>query len=847
MKLKRPSNRFFIAAGLTSLLAGILFAAMFAGVLPDRNEAVRAGRAALVESLAAGVAQTATGGELTRGAALLAFVAERQPAIRSIGLRSDAGALVQTTGDHAAHWNPDAGAVSPDAQMVVPILAGTARWGQLEVSFSPLIGNSFLAELWEPRMRAAWLILAFSFVAFYVYLGRVLKQLDPSAAIPARVRAALDTMTEGLLIIDPKDQILLANQAFGQVVAADPDRLLGRKAAAFGWLAEEGEPLDAAAVPWTAVLAGGGTVRGARLQRVGVDGSRQAFRVNSSPILAGSRINGALISFEDITALQDKEIALRAARDEADDANRAKSDFLANMSHEIRTPMNAILGFADLLRRGPRRDAVELRRHLDTIHSSGRHLLGLIDDILDLSKVEAGRIEYERLAVAPGALVAEVVDVLAVRAAEKGIGLVLVADGFVPATVITDGGRLRQIVTNVIGNAIKFTERGEVRVTVRLAHAGDGRASPRLHVTVDDTGIGIPVAAVERIFEPFSQADASTTRRFGGTGLGLTISRRFARDLGGDIVVTSAPGRGSRFDIVVDAGPLDGVALLPAEAAFARAAGADGASQWRFGRGRVLVVDDGDENRELVRLVLADAGLRVDEARHGGEALVAVAAAQAAADPYDVVLMDMQMPVMDGYEATRTLRRQGRTLPVIALTAHAMKGFERTITEAGCTGYLTKPVDIDLLLETLAALLPATRAAAGSAIADNGAAAAQTPVLGPDTAPPVRSRLAGHPRLARVAARFAAGLAPRVEAMRSAAAAADLVELASLAHWLKGSAGTAGFDAFTRPAALLERCARDADLAAIGPALAAVADLAARIEAPGIPATTEPAAAEPAG
>ncbi|MGE0312859.1 MAG: ATP-binding protein [Lautropia sp.] len=840
--MKRPSNRFFITAGLTSMLAGVLFVAIFSGVLPDPLDAERRGRAAWVESLAVSVALMADAGDPSRAAALLGFVGERHPAVRSIGLRSADGTLVQAFGDHRAHWQTAADAVQADSQMLVPIRAGDRQWGQLEVSFSPLIGSSFLAELWEPRMKAAWLVLAASFVAFFFYLGRVLKQLDPSAAIPARVRAALDTMTEGLLIIDPREQILLANQAFGHIVGTEPDHLVGQRAAALRWLGEDGAPVAPAAAPWAGVLAGGVTVRGARLQRPRADGGHQAFIVNSSPILAGDKVNGALVSFEDITPLQDKERELRAARNEAVEANRAKSDFLANMSHEIRTPMNAILGFADLLRRGGHRGPDELRRHLETIHSSGRHLLGLIDDILDLSKVESGRIEYERRAVAPGRIVAEVVDVLAVRAAEKGIGLVLVADGLVPASVTTDGGRLRQIVTNVVGNAIKFTDIGEVRVSVRLARRDD--ATHRLHVTVDDSGIGIPPEAVERIFEPFSQADASTTRRFGGTGLGLTISRRFARDLGGDIVVSSTPGRGSRFDIVVDAGPLDGVALLPADEAFARTGAAASVSRWAFSRGRVLVVDDGDENRELLRLVLGDAGLRVDEARDGAQAIAAVAMGAVDSDAFDVVLMDMQMPVMDGFAATRALRRRGDTVPVIALTAHAMKGFERTIAEAGCSGYLTKPVDIDRLLETLATLLPATREDARDPAEGTAAPAREVSVSAATAAPisgeardaaargPVRSRLAGNPRLAPVAARFAAGLAPRIEQMQAAAGNADLAELAVLAHWLKGSAGTTGFDQFTAPAARLERLSCDGAIDAVGPALADIVDLASRIEAP---------------
>ena len=352
------------------------------------------------------------------------------------------------------------------------------------------------------------------------------------------------------------------------------------------------------------------------------------------------------------------------------------------MSHEIRTPMNAILGFTEVLKRGYEKGEAERKKYLGTIRSSGEHLLQLINDVLDLSKVEAGHLEVERIRFAPHLLIQEVISVLSVKAREKNIALEFEADGPIPETLLSDPTRLRQIVTNLVSNAIKFTERGGVKVVARLAPAGEER---RLCIDVIDSGIGMPPEALEAIFDPFVQADSSVTRRFGGTGLGLAISRRFARLLGGDIVVESAPGSGSTFTVAIDPGPLDGVRLLePREAmAVSQEAAGDGSGEWRFPPARVLVVDDGEENRELLQLVLEEVGLEVEGAENGR-----VGVDKARSGRFDVILMDMQMPVMDGYTATSVLRQEGLETPIIALTANAMKGFERECLEAGCTGYL---------------------------------------------------------------------------------------------------------------------------------------------------------------
>jgi CheY-like chemotaxis protein/HPt (histidine-containing phosphotransfer) domain-containing protein/anti-sigma regulatory factor (Ser/Thr protein kinase) len=495
--------------------------------------------------------------------------------------------------------------------------------------------------------------------------------------------------------------------------------------------------------------------------------------------------------------------------------DRLKSGFLANMSHELRTPLNSILGFADVMLMeldGP------LTQHMSTdlklIQKNGQHLLHLINDILDLAKVESGRLEVERIACAPHRIVREVVDVLGVRAREKGVVLTFECAGPVPETVQSDAVRLRQIVTNLVGNALKFTEKGGVKVVLALrGHA--------LHVDVHDSGIGIPADKLESIFEPFTQAESSTTRRFGGTGLGLTISRNFARALGGDITVTSELGKGSVFHVVLDPGLLQGVRMLsPAEAVAASAAAeAVDNAHWIFPAARVLVVDDGEENRELVRLVLEEVGLSVDVAENGE-----VGMNKALTGQFQVVLMDVNMPVMDGPTATRKLRERGMKLPILALTAHAMKGFEQELLGAGFTGYLTKPVDIDALLGRLGKLLGGQRQAGPKASAAPPAPGAVTAEPAVELTVPAReavasglpaervaSRLADHPRLRSVVRKFALQMPERMSAIEQAWSARDFTTLAALAHWLKGSGGTAGYDAFTAPARALELAAKTQD------------------------------------
>ena len=289
--------------------------------------------------------------------------------------------------------------------------------------------------------------------------------------------------------------------------------------------------------------------------------------------------------------------------------------------------------------------------------------------MLDLFKVEAGRLDVEQIELAPHLLLRDVVKVLSVKAEEKNISLDFDVVGEVPEKIYSDPTRLRQIVTNLVGNAIKFTDKGGVKVVLQFAAT---KGAKRLAIDVIDTGVGMRQDKLENIFEAFVQADSSVARHFGGTGLGLAISRRFARALGGDVVVRSEVGEGSVFTVLIDPGPLADVGFIDAEIALSKDEDTDEARQgrWQFPPARVLVVDDGEENRELIDIVLGDVGLQVESAENGKVGLE-----KATSMPFDVVLMDMQMPVMDGRKATRLMREQGLQIPIIALTANAMKGF----------------------------------------------------------------------------------------------------------------------------------------------------------------------------
>ncbi|MEM9057604.1 MAG: ATP-binding protein, partial [Pseudomonadota bacterium] len=741
------------------------------------------------------------------------------------------GELLIEVGDHSGYWIPVESGYSTDDQITVPIAEGDAQWGQLELRFAALRRAGWPGWLDNPHVRYALYLAIVGFFAVYLVLGRMLKHLDPSQAVPTRVRTALDTMMEGLLAVDLKGQIVLVNQAFAGLVGKAPEALVGVPIGQLPW-SRGPESVDR--LPWQDTLEHGIARTNVSMYLHDSDGKRRTFLVNCSPVHGGEGKHvGVLVGLGDVTELEEKEVELRKSKEQAEAANRAKTEFLANMSHEIRTPMNAILGFTDLLKRGVARTEDDQRNYLNTIHTSGRFLLDLINDLLDLSKVESGAMEMECVPCAAHGVVAEVVNVLSIRAQERGITLAFDVATPVPETISTDPTRLRQVVTNLLGNAIKFTDEGGVRVSV---HYAPDAAPDVLSIAVADTGIGMTAEQTAKIFDPFVQADSSITRRFGGTGLGLSISRQFARALGGDVAVESTPGEGTVFTVTIATGALAGVPMLePADAMQVRQVVEEaGASQWRFPAASVLVADDNKQNRDLLRLVLEEHGLSVATVENGQEAVDLSATTR-----FDAVLMDLQMPMLDGYAATTAMRDAGFVAPIYALSAHALQRVGEELSAAGFDGHINKPIDIDELLATLAQVFGATRVDGTETVAASAASSLPAPKSAPQVETPaaeqgpIHTRLQiADPRYRAIVVEFVAELPTQIAAMLRARRERDFDALARQAHILKGLGGSVGFDEFTEPGRVLEGAARAGDEAEMDSALAALQAVAERVVAP---------------
>ncbi len=510
---------------------------------------------------------------------------------------------------------------------------------------------------------------------------------------------------------------------------------------------------------------------------------------------------------------------LEKACEAAKAASRAKSDFLANMSHEIRTPLNAIMGYADLLCRGLDDSPEERADMLKTIHSSGRHLMIVINDILDISKIEAGRLELDIQPDSPQRILSEVVSMMRVPFREKNLSLEYTWQGPVPNAIQTDGSRLRQILINLVGNAKKFTMNGGVHIIAKLLNPG---TQSKLEIEVIDTGVGIQKDKFEQIFHPFMQEDTSVTRKYGGSGLGLSISRQLARMMGGDLTVESDNGRGSCFRLTLDAGDLKSEDLIengaigdslptPVKQSFS----IDG----ELLRGlRVLVVDDGATNRKLVSLVLGRSGACISQAENGKQAYDLILSENA----FDVVLMDMQMPILDGYAATKMLRNSGITVPIIALTAHAMASDKQLCLEAGCSDYLSKPINTDELLIRLRRIYEDTRPTTRE-------------IRRVESLSPINSKLpTDDSEFAEIVVDFVAALERETVKLRDAVDTRDSKQTQSIAHWVKGSGGTAGFPCLTAPAMQLHDSVQANDWENAEKLLLTIEDYLSRLVSPNL-------------
>ncbi|MEE9334137.1 MAG: ATP-binding protein [Granulosicoccaceae bacterium] len=804
-KLPSFSARFHIAFGLSSLVTTVVLVALFTKFVPDKLTEQQHGRMALAEGVAATSSSLLSQGNQAAVRSALQFIIGRNQNLNYIQLERFADNYTTVFSESATLGN-DILPVYKPSRVTVPLLLGERRWGELHFQFTD-ISNASLLDRWRasPFGLMAFMSLL-CFPLFYFYLGKMLKELNPSQAVPARVRSALDTIAESLLVVDAQGDVVLANAAFADLNGVEAETMLGSPVTSFNWLFEETENLQ---TPWDTALSSGEPVRHEMIGFVDALESRRKFIVNCSPVMGGDgKTGGVLISMDDVTLLEEKEMLLRSSMEEAEAANEAKSAFLSNMSHEIRTPMTAILGFTEVLKRGFIDSEQDRQRHLNTIADSGQHLLELINDVLDLSKVESGALEVEEIPTDAPAIVNEVIKTLRVKAEEKGIYLKMDIRSDLPQHIQSDPSRLRQVVTNLVGNAIKFTESGGV--TVEMSHVVEGDDA-QLHIDVHDTGIGMTEPQQATIFEAFTQADASITRRFGGTGLGLSISRRLAIAMGGNVEVKSAEGKGSCFLVSVPAGKENAMPLLTPAQIMENLDNVEISehAKWSFPDCRVLVVDDGPENRELLSLVLDDLGIKHSLGENGQEALDALER-----EDFDVLLMDVQMPVMDGYQAAGRIREMGLTLPVVALTANAMKGFEQTVLDAGYSHYMPKPIDLDKLSRLLAELIGGEQVGVKT-VQKNAVAYTNTANDTPSALNPsdrIFSPLAAsNPKFQQLVEQFVIRLDDRVGQMNAALAVGDLNSLGQMGHWLKGSGGTVGFTQFVDPAEELEAACNEGD------------------------------------
>lgn len=499
----------------------------------------------------------------------------------------------------------------------------------------------------------------------------------------------VDKLPVGITYIDTNEKYVYCNSTFANWRGLLPEQVIGKSVRDF--LDDRNYALVKDIMKATL----SGEMRTSELTFY-VHGKPRIMQTVSMPDIGlDGKVRGLTATCMDVTEQKELEAALNEAKFNAECANRAKSEFLANMSHEIRTPLGAVLGFADLISSTDVTEQ-EKKTFMAAIHRNGDLLTNIIGDILDLSKVEVGKLHVELKDTLLNDILSDVMTILGRKANEKGIELNLIFDGLIPKVVNTDPLRLRQVLLNIVGNAVKFTEAGHVELNINLAKRND---LPVLTFAVKDTGNGISKEQSTRLFSPFSQADGSIVRKFGGTGLGLVLSRHLTRLLGGDLVLTESElEKGSTFTITINPGAIafeENTEALQSEKKPPAAV-----TGIRLDGKRVLIVDDSVDNQIFISKVLRIAGAEVEVADNGQIALDKIKKNQ-----FSICLMDIQMPVMDGYETAAAMRKMDCSFPIVALTAHAFKDVRQHCMQSGFNDYISKPINRNYLIERISDLI----------------------------------------------------------------------------------------------------------------------------------------------